>query len=344
MKISICIPQYNRIDYLLENLRRLEHQTYMDIEVVISDDCSSDDTAHRIRDLRDSYKYPIVYHRNETNLGYDRNFRKSIELSSGEYAFVLGNDDSLNGEDAIQLLADFLAQHDFPEIGFCNMVEGKTDGELVKRASGNRILGSGSEVALQYYSCFSFVGGLIYNANAFRKFNSSKSDGSIYSQIYLGILMIVGGCRLFCMENALVIKDILLDDKPRGSYKDRLSKKWKDYKVVDGGLPSVIHVVITAFMDSGIALQSLFYRAFRRTYLFTFPYWIMDYRQQDAYPEAWGLFRGMSPSKNKDLVHLTLINRLKIHVLYLLVAAASLLMPIRILKGLYRSFYGYFKK
>lgn len=40
MKISICIPQYNRIAFLLKNLEYIAKQTYSNIEVVISDDCS----------------------------------------------------------------------------------------------------------------------------------------------------------------------------------------------------------------------------------------------------------------------------------------------------------------
>jgi glycosyltransferase involved in cell wall biosynthesis len=344
MKISICIPQYNRVAYLLENLRRLERQTYNNIEVVISDDCSSDDTKERVLELSTNYKYPLVYHRNESNSGYDRNYRKCIELSSGDYAFILGNDDSLNGDDAISLLVDFLHQQKYPDIGFCNMVEGVENGEMIKRASGNRFVGSGVEVAFQYYSCFSFVGGLIYKTDSFRKFNSSKSDGSIYAQIYIGILMVAGGCRLFCMENVFVIKDILMEGIPRGSYKERLAKKWKDFKIVDGGLPSVIHVVVTAFKDAGFHDQSLLFRSFRRTYLFTFPYWIMDYRQQDAFPEAWGLFRGMSPGLNSDMPLLTGWNRFKIWVFYFISAAASLILPLFILRGLHRYFYGYLKR
>lgn len=48
MKISICIPQYNRIEYLLKSLRIIEEQTYPNIEISISDDCSSDDTVEKI--------------------------------------------------------------------------------------------------------------------------------------------------------------------------------------------------------------------------------------------------------------------------------------------------------
>jgi glycosyltransferase involved in cell wall biosynthesis len=123
MKISICIPQYNRINYLLRSLDIIKEQSYADIEIVISDDCSTDDTASRIAQLQQHYKYPIVFERNEKNMGYDRNYRKCIEMASGEYAFVIGNDDSINGADSISYLVTFLTENNFPDIGYCNMIE-----------------------------------------------------------------------------------------------------------------------------------------------------------------------------------------------------------------------------
>jgi glycosyltransferase involved in cell wall biosynthesis len=38
MKISICIPHYNRIEYLLKSLKIIEQQSYKNVEIVISDD------------------------------------------------------------------------------------------------------------------------------------------------------------------------------------------------------------------------------------------------------------------------------------------------------------------
>ena len=85
MKISLCIPQYNRIQYLLKNLSVIAQQTYPDIEVVISDDASTDNTEEEIARMMSGYKYPIIYHRHPVNIGYDANLRKSLELATGDY-------------------------------------------------------------------------------------------------------------------------------------------------------------------------------------------------------------------------------------------------------------------
>src|SRR5688572_21985126 len=151
MKISLCIPQYNRIQFLLKNLEILAEQTYSDVEIVISDDCSTDDTEQQIKALQGNYRYPIIYSRNPTNYGYDRNLRRSMELATGEYCFVLGNDDSLNFPEALDMLAKFLQENNYPEIGYCNMTEEADRSQVFERATQTAVIGSGTEVAFTYY-------------------------------------------------------------------------------------------------------------------------------------------------------------------------------------------------
>lgn len=105
---------------MLKSLDYIELQDYADIEVVISDDCSSDSTETEMLDLQGRYKYPMIYFRFDTNQGYDRNLRNSIELATGEYCVVLGNDDTIYGEHSISSLVTFLKNNDLPEIGYCN--------------------------------------------------------------------------------------------------------------------------------------------------------------------------------------------------------------------------------
>ena len=109
----------------MQALAIIEEQTYSDIELVVSDDCSSDETPEKIRDLRSRYKYPIIYHRNERNLGYDANYRQSVALATGDYCIVIGNDDSIFGKESIENLVEFLKQNEFPEIGFANFIKTK---------------------------------------------------------------------------------------------------------------------------------------------------------------------------------------------------------------------------
>ena len=344
MKISICIPQYNRINYLLRSLSIIESQSYSNIEIVISDDCSTDDTEARILELVTQYRFPIIFSKNKKNEGYDRNFRKCIELATGEYSLVIGNDDTLYGDESISFLVEFLKRNNYPDVGFCNLIEERTDNTLVERANITSVLGSGASVAIKYYSCFSFVGGLIYRRSNFLKFNTDKYDGSVYTQMYLGVLMIASGSTLFSIKEPLVLKDLLLDGKFRNSYRDRIAKKWKDFKIVDGGLPSVMNVLINAMNDAKTLTQKNTFYIFKRMYLITYPHWILDYKDNKALPEAFGLVLGLLPKKNFNYGKLTLINKIKINSIYFVSTIGALLIPVFLFKKYKSRLYTYFKK
>lgn len=330
MKISICIPQYNRIAFLLKSLDLINVQTYPHLEIVISDDCSTDNTQQEIANLVPVYKFPIIYHRNEHNLGYDRNYRKCIELAGGDYVIVIGNDDTINPSQDIGMLADFLSRNNNPELGFCNFIEESSGNTFVERAQLTTVLGSQSSTAMRHYSCFSFVGGLIYKKAAFMKFNSNKHDGSIYAQMYLGCLMVASGYRLFSIHEPLVIKDIMLEKIQRNSYKDTIPKNWKEYRVESGGLPSVMNVLIDAFRDAGVLKQSLIYSIFKRIYTVTFPFWIVDYKYNGSFAAAVGLIDGLNPRRNQNFQLLSFLNRLKIWSYYILFSLGGLLTPAKL--------------
>lgn len=344
MKISICIPQYNRINFLLKNLKIITKQSYDNVEVIVSDDCSTDNTEIEILALQETYRYPLIYKRNNTNLGYDRNLRQSIELSSGDYCFILGNDDSLCEENDLQFLVNFLKENNLPDIGFCNYVEENNRSQIYERATQTAVLGSGYQLALKQFSNFSFVAGLIFKRNTFLQYNTGRFDGSIYSQIYLGSLIIAAGNRLFTIQRTLVLKDIEAGDTHRNSYRDSIAKKWKDYRVVDGGLTSVINVLINAFKDAGVLKQAIIYRIFSRIYSTTYPHWLLDYRSNKALPEAVGLVAGLHPTINKQFYLLSGINRLKIYTKYLLSTLIGILTPVFLFTKLKKGIYKFLRK
>ncbi|PCH99091.1 MAG: hypothetical protein COB85_00760 [Bacteroidetes bacterium] len=330
MKFSICFLQYNRIELLIKSLKVIEQQTYADIEVIVSDDCSEDDTMEKITELQKTYKFPLKLSRNDKNMGYDYNYRKAIELGTGEYCLALGNDDTIYEPDSIEYLVKFLEENDYPEIGYCNFIEENNPGVVVKRAQATKVLGSGVGVALNYYNGFSFVGGLIYKKSAFDKYNTSKHDGSIYSQMYLGVLMITSGCRLFTVEKPLVLKDMHFKDGSfRWSYyRDGLPKNWKEYRVMDGGLPSVANVLITAVEDATNSSESdIAFRILKRIYSITFPFWVIQYKKYGSYAAAVGLISGLYPPRISSYVKINITQKISLISIYLSVSVAGLAFP-----------------
>src|SRR5438445_5809273 len=87
---SICIPQYNRTSFLIEACKTLIEQTFKSFEVCISDDCSTDGREEELLRCLEQSDLSFVYFRQGQNLRYDGNLRASIDLSEGQYCFLLG--------------------------------------------------------------------------------------------------------------------------------------------------------------------------------------------------------------------------------------------------------------
>ena len=89
--ISIAIATYNGEKYLEEQLDSIYAQTYKNIEVIVTDDCSSDKTVEILKKYYKSHGLKYVI--NETNLGFVKNFEKAISLCRGDYIALSDQDD-----------------------------------------------------------------------------------------------------------------------------------------------------------------------------------------------------------------------------------------------------------
>lgn len=100
--LSICIPTYNRSGHLLEcvqNVLSAAGEYIHQMEIIISDNASTDDTKTKGEELQNKYHF-IKYHRNETNV-IDKNFFIAAGLAGGDYLWILGDDDRIE-ENAIE--------------------------------------------------------------------------------------------------------------------------------------------------------------------------------------------------------------------------------------------------
>ena len=88
--VSICVPCYNGERFLRRTIESVLTQSYNNFELIIVDDCSTDNSyeiAHSYNDLR------IKLSRNELNLGFNSNWNKALSLCSGDYIKLLPQDD-----------------------------------------------------------------------------------------------------------------------------------------------------------------------------------------------------------------------------------------------------------
>lgn len=116
IKLSIAIPTYNGVLHIQEALDSIISQLDdidEEVEIVISDNASTDQTPKIIREYQKIYPF-IKYFCNDENLGADRNFDLAVRSSKGMYVWLFSDDDILKSG-AIKRVLEVLKK--YPKIG-----------------------------------------------------------------------------------------------------------------------------------------------------------------------------------------------------------------------------------
>lgn len=100
-KVSLILTTYNCKDNLIKTFKSIEEQDYPNIEVCISDSCSSDGTLDVIKEYARTSKHEVVY-RSEKDSGIYDGINRSIQMSSGDYLEIMN--DEYTCQDAISTL------------------------------------------------------------------------------------------------------------------------------------------------------------------------------------------------------------------------------------------------
>lgn len=108
--VSVVVPTYNRKKYVIKAIDSVLRQTYKNIEIIVMDDCSPDNTSKAVsehfgQDLR------VKIFKNETNLGFPENLNKGIALSQGKYIARTDDDDFWSDNKKLEKQVNFLESH-----------------------------------------------------------------------------------------------------------------------------------------------------------------------------------------------------------------------------------------
>jgi glycosyltransferase involved in cell wall biosynthesis len=188
--LSICIPTYNRAGFLAQALASILDQAPEHIEVVITDNASTDETPRIVEEFRSRHPR-LVYHRWPENMGMDLNFFKAIEVASGEYCWWLGSDDILE-PGAIATVLGALARR--PEYIFVNARYYDRNMEKPGDPVLSRLDFTDPDTTLQSMSSWiSYISASCFRREAFQK------------HLHLGMPK-VGSLLAFCYVLAAIIK------------------------------------------------------------------------------------------------------------------------------------------
>lgn len=137
---SICVPSYNHAQYLPATLDSALAQTYPNIEIIVMDDGSKDDSLKIARDYEARFpdKIKVYTHPNGANLGISRTVNAAFAHCTGKYWMGLPSDDILY-PDKIEKQVAFLEKN--PALGFvyCSVDYIDAEGKKVSGTFGRDI-------------------------------------------------------------------------------------------------------------------------------------------------------------------------------------------------------------
>lgn len=112
-KISVVMSVYNGLPYLKEAVRSILKQTYRNIEFIIVDDASTDESSKYLKSLKDKRIKLII---NSKNLGLAASLNKGLKKSTGKYIARMDADD-VSLPNRLQIQFEYLQEH--PQIDLC---------------------------------------------------------------------------------------------------------------------------------------------------------------------------------------------------------------------------------
>lgn len=88
--VSVLVPTYNRSGFLKLAIESILRQDYDDYEIIITDNCSTDNTAEVVDGFKDNR---IKYYKSLVNVGATRNYNRALQMATGKYIAVFSDDD-----------------------------------------------------------------------------------------------------------------------------------------------------------------------------------------------------------------------------------------------------------
>jgi len=105
--VSICMSSYNNAKFVLRTLQSIQKQTYKNIQLVIVDDCSVDNSVELIDQWLASTDTKCCFVKHERNMGVCRVANQMIENSLGKYMSIIASDDIMMPEKIERQVAEF---------------------------------------------------------------------------------------------------------------------------------------------------------------------------------------------------------------------------------------------
>lgn len=208
--VSIIIPTYNRIEYLQEAITSAINQTYENIEIIVCDNCSSENPQSLIASFNDPR---IKFHRHSQNLGMFANQMYGFKIAQGKYVASLHDDDLWDEKFLAKLVPHLEANSDLI-LAFSDQYIIDSHGQInlnltenCSRSYGRDKISPGlqrnfKEIALIHKSIPTAAGAVIRNS-LINWDHIPEAVGGMWD-LYLSYLCVISGYQIYYVPERLV--------------------------------------------------------------------------------------------------------------------------------------------
>lgn len=184
IKFSILIAHYNNYNYFTECYDSILKQTYQEYEIVLVDDCSTDDSYQKIIELtKDNPKVKIF--RNEENSGVGLTKKRCIDLASGEICGFVDPDDTLT-ENALQIIIENYSENNI--VVYSQFYECDAKLNPIKLFPHSRAIKNGNKLFFNVFfeatHFFTFKREAYYKTSGINDKLTSAVDQDLYLKLY----------------------------------------------------------------------------------------------------------------------------------------------------------------
>ncbi len=204
--VSVILPAYNSAKYIEYTLKSLQNQTYKNIEIIVINDCSQDNTIEIVKKIAEKDSRIKIYE-NKKNQGLAYTTNKGIKLSSGEY-IVQADHDDLSLQNRIEVCYKYLEinKETAGVSGRVKHIDSKTLTPLTKDERDAVVKSDYEEV-----NCEAVWGGIISNPTIMYRKSITENIPECYNVTYRVSAdmdffekTLSHGAKWVCLDNILI--------------------------------------------------------------------------------------------------------------------------------------------
>ena len=244
MKLTIGIPTFNRYDKLDNVLQQISNQLldflYIDnIEILISNNSSTDNTNSVIDKYKNIFACTYKYYIQDENIGFDRNVDFLFKKASGDFLWVLSDDDVLLANSVAEIYNSISC---YPDIVFAFVnYNVNLNGNLIKshlKEDKNVVINS-DEVMIRINFANSLISSCIFNVSKWNEIDTKIFYNTCWIHMYVARSLLKEG-------ESLIITTPLIEMQQQDFYESRNGKK----RIVGIEFYFYAHLKMVEFCDS----------------------------------------------------------------------------------------------